>query len=364
MNENSLHKWFEKENWVRITTAGNIAGPCGTSKNKKNPDRCLPKAKAKSLTKSERAATARKKKKAGRSGKQFVSNTKKAKVRKESANNKELLNTFLIKDSLSPKIFGNDNRMHDQVRDRLVVIANKFLDFLEMSLEVEDITLTGSLANYNWSEYSDVDLHILIDFSKLGFDKELLKKLFDSKKTIWNDTFNIKVKGYDVELYVQDTQETHTSSGIYSISKNMWLVEPAKSKINIDREKVLKKAKEIEKRIDAILASDKGDDQKIKDIQYLKDKIKKFRRSGLEKGGEYSYENITFKLLRRNKYLEKLLSLRNKFTSKSLSLEASKKKKDDRCTRLAKQAYDEWPSAYASGAVVKCRQGKIWKNKK
>ena len=76
-----LAKW-RKQNWVRIGTDGNIKGPCGTSKNKKNPDRCLPMAKAKSLSKSERAATARKKKKAGAKGRQFVSNTPKAKVRR------------------------------------------------------------------------------------------------------------------------------------------------------------------------------------------------------------------------------------------------------------------------------------------
>jgi hypothetical protein len=82
----SLRDWFKKEKWVRITTAGNIAGPCGTSKNTKNPDRCLPKAKAQSLTKAQRAATAQKKKKAGSKGKTVVKNTKKATVSKESAN--------------------------------------------------------------------------------------------------------------------------------------------------------------------------------------------------------------------------------------------------------------------------------------
>ena len=41
--------------------------------------------------------------------------------------------------------------------------------------------------------------------------------------------------------------------------------------------------------------------------------------------------------------------------------EKKKKKKGDRCTRIAKRKYDVWPSAYASGAVVRCRQGKIWK---
>ena len=82
----SLRDWFKKEKWVRITTSGDIAGPCGTSKNKKNPDRCLPAAKARSLTKAQRAATARKKKKAGAKGKTVVKNTKAATVKKETAN--------------------------------------------------------------------------------------------------------------------------------------------------------------------------------------------------------------------------------------------------------------------------------------
>ena len=75
-----LKKWL-KQNWVRIGTDGKIKGPCGTSKDKKNPDRCLPAGKARSLSPSERAATARKKKKAGAKGKTVVANTPKAKVR-------------------------------------------------------------------------------------------------------------------------------------------------------------------------------------------------------------------------------------------------------------------------------------------
>lgn len=78
--DENLRNWFKKEKWVRINSSGNIAGDCGTSKNKKNPDRCLPKAKAQSLTKSQRKATAAKKKRAGAKGKQVVKNTKAAKV--------------------------------------------------------------------------------------------------------------------------------------------------------------------------------------------------------------------------------------------------------------------------------------------
>lgn len=99
----SLKDWFKKEKWVRITTAGNIAGPCGTSKDTKNPDRCLPRAKAQSLTKAERAATARKKKAAGSKGKQVVANTEKAKVTRESI-------TELVKAVISEKKKKKDDR--------------------------------------------------------------------------------------------------------------------------------------------------------------------------------------------------------------------------------------------------------------
>jgi hypothetical protein len=99
----SLKDWFKKEKWVRITTAGNIAGPCGTSKDTKNPDRCLPRAKAQSLTKAERAATARKKKAAGSKGKQVVPNTDKAKVTRESI-------TELVKDIIFEKKKKKDDR--------------------------------------------------------------------------------------------------------------------------------------------------------------------------------------------------------------------------------------------------------------
>jgi len=80
----SLRDWFKKEDWVRIDTQGNITGPCGTMKKGQPTTRCLPRAKAKSLTKTERAATSRKKVAGSKKGKQFVKNTKKAEYKKKS----------------------------------------------------------------------------------------------------------------------------------------------------------------------------------------------------------------------------------------------------------------------------------------
>lgn len=95
-----LWHWFNTEDWVRIDSDGDIAGPCGTSKNKKNPDRCLPRKKAQSLSKSERASTAQKKKSDSHGGRiQFVSNTKKAKVNRKAVREviEEVIHTLLEK---------------------------------------------------------------------------------------------------------------------------------------------------------------------------------------------------------------------------------------------------------------------------
>jgi hypothetical protein len=182
------------------------------------------------------------------------------------------------------------------------------------------------LANYNWSQYSDVDLHILIDFDELDKDSKkdsialhsIMKEFFDAKKNVWNEKHEIKIKGYDVEIYVQDVNEEHISSGVYSILHNKWVLEPKKDKPNIDDRKILEKGEEFGKKIDRLIQTPK--DITIDQLEDLRKKIKEFRQSGLESGGEYSYENLTFKLLRRNGYIQKLLRLKTQLTDKKLSI--------------------------------------------
>jgi predicted nucleotidyltransferase len=232
---------------------------------------------------------------------------------------KKIIKSFKPKDSLSEQIFeGSDGEfsMRDDVRKNLLKISNEFIESLGIEFFIHDIVLTGSLANYNWSNYSDVDLHILIDFKETDYNLDLLKEFFDAKKNVWNEKHNIIVKGYDVELYVQDVDEEHVSSGVYSILNNKWVVEPDKVKSNIDDSMILQKSEEYMKKIDLLIK--KGGP--IESIEGLRKKLKEFRQSGLESGGEYSYENLTFKLLRRNGYIEKLLKLKTTLVDKKLSI--------------------------------------------
>jgi hypothetical protein len=243
---------------------------------------------------------------------------------------KKIVKSFEPKESLSDQIFESsdgDFSMREDVRKRLIEIADNFIESLSIEFFIHDIVLTGSLSNYNWSSYSDVDLHILIDFDEIGNEKNsnsimmhnIFKEFFDAKKNVWNDTHDIKIKGYDVELYVQDVNEEHVSSGVYSILHNKWLVEPEHNSPNIDDRKILEKGEMYAKKIDKLVKLGQKQDV-TSEIDTLRKKIKEFRQCGLESGGEYSYENLTFKLLRRNGYIEKLIKLKTNITDKKLSI--------------------------------------------
>lgn len=230
----------------------------------------------------------------------------------------KIIKSFRTKDSLCQKVFDGFN-MKSEVKKQLLKISEDFIESLGIDFFIHDIVLTGSLANYNWSEYSDIDLHIIIDYEETDFNLDLLKEFFDAKKNVWNNNRNIKVKGFDVEIYVQDLNESHISSGVYSILNNKWLIEPTKEKPKIDDRKILEKSEDFAKKIDHLFVKSKKTNV-LGEIDKLRKKIKKFRQSGLDSGGEFSYENLTFKLLRRNGYIEKMLDLKSKLTDKNFSL--------------------------------------------
>jgi hypothetical protein len=224
----------------------------------------------------------------------------------------KIIKSFYAKDSLSQDIF-QGTKMIESVRDRLLSITDNFIDFLGVDFFIHDVVLTGSLANYNWSEFSDIDLHVIVDYDESGHKQDLLKEFFDAKRAVWNSSHDIKIKNYEVELYVQDVKEKHISSGVYSILNNKWIIEPQKEKKEIDDRKILEKGEEYAKLIDKLT-------KKGGDVDDVRKKLKRFRQTGLEDGGEYSYENLTFKLLRRNGYIEKLMNLRKNMKDKEYSI--------------------------------------------
>ena len=239
--------------------------------------------------------------------------------------NKKIIKSFKVQDKLNPIFWVEDNgafKLKEEIRKALLKVVEDYADFVDVDLDIEDITLTGSLSNYNWSDFSDVDLHILMDF---GDNKNsLLKKYLDSRRIIWNSVRDVTAKDFDVEIYVQDSNEPHFASGVYSVLNDSWINEPVQDEeIEIDSEKLLSKAKNFMDKIDSIeRASKKENPERVLDkIAKLKDKIKKYRSSGLADKGEYSYENLAFKFLRRNDYLKKLNDIKNELIDQTLTIE-------------------------------------------
>ena len=231
-------------------------------------------------------------------------------------NFQKILNSFEVRDTLNPKVWENPEdpkkaKLKNNIRTKLLKIADEFSDELGEDVFIVDVHLMGSLANF--------DLHLLVDFE--GFDNpELYKEMFDLKKDAFNDKHDIKIYGFDVEVYAQDAKDEKFSEGIYSVMYDEWVNIPPKKHKNIDMELLKTKIKTWTTKIDKTLedAKEGNDGKKLKD---LKEKIKEYRQSGLEKEGELSYENLVFKYLRRSGYIGRLFELKTKLKDKELSIE-------------------------------------------
>lgn len=230
---------------------------------------------------------------------------------------------------LHPKAFMNEdiwknNKMDIFVRRQLLQIAKHFLESFDVSdFRVRDIVMTGSLANYNWNENnSDIDLHIIVDFNDIDSNTKLVSAFFDELRTNWNAKHKgINVYGYPVEMYVQDASETHSSSGVYSILDDKWVVEPSIEKMSasIDDDSVYDLANDFMERIDDLeerygLAADGMSGESMEDISRDASEIyKEIKNTRRTEAGTPSFElstgNLAFKVLRRNGYIGKLIDI-------------------------------------------------------
>lgn len=221
-------------------------------------------------------------------------------------------------DTLNPTLWKQDV-LNPKIQKALLKIATEFQEFLEMpGLDLVDVTITGSMANYNWTAKSDIDLHLIVNKDTIECSSIDPSEYFMTKKSIWNDNHNITIFGHPVELYVQGDSEPHTSTGVYSLLHSKWLKKPVHKDIAVDDGAVSMKAREIMVKIDHLIDSESND---ITAIEKLKEKIRKLRQVGLERDGEFSIENLAFKVLRNNGYLEKLYTFSRIAKDKTLSVE-------------------------------------------
>ena len=218
-------------------------------------------------------------------------------------------------DRLNPVAWDGDS-LKPEVRLRLLEIAKVFVDYLEIpGFRVHDVVLTGSLANFNYTKFSDFDIHVVTEYSDLQCD-DLAEAFYTAKKKIWNDNHDITIHGHEAELYVEDINEPPVSAGTFSLLKNAWLKKPSYDPPEIDRGAVNHKVQDLITQIDHTINS--ADDPQ--DIKRLIDKIRKMRRAGLDQGGEFSVENLAFKLLRDRAQIDKLRRHIDKLQSAELSI--------------------------------------------
>jgi len=218
-------------------------------------------------------------------------------------------------DKLNPKLW-NNNKLRPEVKQQLLIIAEDFLEELGINgLDVADMTVSGSNAAYSYTPNSDLDLHILVDMSKLP-NNEVYRELFTAKKSLYNDSHDIKIHGIPVELYVQDAREPVVSLGEYSLKNDNWLKIPSKRRANFDQTATKTKYEKLLTLIELALKS-----RKYSKVSNIIKTIKRYRQSGLDKGGEFGPENLAYKALRTQGLITKLYDLRDKLHSEKLTIE-------------------------------------------
>jgi len=229
---------------------------------------------------------------------------------------------------LNPK-FWVDEQLKPNIRVALLEISKKYIEYLELEdVEIHDIVFTGSLANTNYTDESDVDIHIIIDYDDIDKNKDLLLDYFIAKKDLWSDKYNITIMGYPVELFVQDDDQPRDWTAVYSLIKGDWIQKPdLKAKSEIDkrtiRDKVIGIVNKIEK-LEKEAESGEDHEQTLKKIDELKEYITNLRKKGLPEGGEMSNENLIFKVLRTGKFLDRLDDIKTKLITKDYSLKEAK----------------------------------------
>ena len=219
-------------------------------------------------------------------------------------------------DELNPLLFDEDTKLKSNIKSQLDIIVDDFIEYMGIpDLAVEDVIITGSNVAFTYTPHSDIDLHLLVDFSALP-ESDVYKELFNAKKSLYNDTYEITIRDIPVELYVQDTAQAHTSLGEYSLYQDKFTRIPRKTRANLDEISTEHKFERLEQL--AIQGLKSEDIDKVNEVLSI---IKRYRQAGLDNKGEFGPENLAFKAIRSKGYFQALFDLRNKLRGKQLSIE-------------------------------------------
>ena len=231
----------------------------------------------------------------------------------------ELKLTLRSHDKLNQNLWTEKKTLQPDVYRALDKIGKEFADFANIPANaIKDVIVVGGNANYNYTDQSDIDLHLIVDKKKINC-QGLLDDYLQSKKQLWSLTHDIKIKGHPVELYAQDFRDPfRKGQGIHSLRSGKWLQEPTPYKIDRRHPEIIRKTEEFMAIIDSLIDSKTDNPEPLKN---LKDRIRGMRAGAIEKGGEYAPENLVFKELRNRGYLDKLSKYLRQIEDKALSVE-------------------------------------------
>lgn len=234
----------------------------------------------------------------------------------------------MLKTKLNDKIWNEDSTIKFEVRKNLLQIAKDFIQFVKIkNLKIIDVVFVGSLANYSYHSKSDIDLHIILDLKNFGQHEKFIDEYLQTKKALWNQEHEIELYGYKVEVYPENVSKNQKSTGMFSLIKNEWIVSPKREDlISIDKNQIKKK---YQSEVDKILQIENMSKKKTFDYRKILNSIDKYKKSlrdkrsiAITESGEMSVDNLVFKMLRNNGYLEKLTTLKKELYDNALTLES------------------------------------------
>ena len=232
---------------------------------------------------------------------------------------KDLRETISLRftDVLNP-VFWIEDSLRPEVREALMRFAKAFAEYVDLDDKaISDVILLGGNAGYNYTPLSDLDVHIVVDPKYIPkCDPELIDDYYMDKKTLWELTHSVTILGAKAEPYIERPGITRKKSqGVYSLMKQTWIQKPEKMEDDLDEKELEKKVKNLKHKIDCFI---KSEDPEA--LQSLVKRLRVGRSVSLQKYGEYGFENMVFKELRNQGYIDKIRSTVVNLKSRSLSL--------------------------------------------
>ena len=236
---------------------------------------------------------------------------------------------FHLHADLSPLLWDENGDVRPELLPKLMALAQAYVEFCKIpeDVKVQDITLTGSLSGYNYTKYSDLDIHVIIDYNDIPATEELVTNYFMMKKDMWADEFDLKFFTYPIEMYVQDlSQYRGGTSPQFSLMNQKWVHDPVKPEDDFDETTVVKKSKDIMHQVteleDEVFNDPDFDaEDALDELAKLKDKIKTMRVAAIKQSGDFGTGNLVFKVLRNSGFLQRITDLKKYITEKNLSIQ-------------------------------------------